>query len=118
MRVGGIIFVKVDSQLYRAKGAFDYNIGVPKKEGVVGHDGVHGYKELPQISFIEGAFTDSEDLNLEALRGITNATVTLELANGKVIVLRDAWEASDGNGNSEEGELEVRFEGMNGEEVR
>jgi hypothetical protein len=117
-RVGGIIFLKSDGELFDAKGEFTYNLGVPKKEGVVGADTVHGYKETPQLPFIEGAITDRKDLDSEKLRKIKDATVTLELANGKVIVIREAWEASDGTGSSEEGELEVRFEGIRGEEIR
>ena len=117
-RVGGIIFIKVDGELFNAKGEFTYNLGLPKREGVVGADVVHGYKETPQVPYVEGAITDQSDLDVEALRKIKDATVTLELANGKVIVIREAWEASDGVGSTDEGELEVRFEGMRGEEIR
>ena len=117
-RVGGIIFLKLDGQLYKAKGSFSYNIGVPKREGIVGHDQVHGYKETPQISFIEGTITDSSQISLEALLGAVGITATLELANGKVIALRDAWFAADGTVTTEEGEIEARFEGMDGEEIR
>lgn len=117
-RVGGLISLKVNGDMYYAKGNFTYNIGVPRKEGIVGADRVHGFKETPQIPFIEGEITDRSDISMEALRKITDATVTLELANGKVIVIRQAWEASEGTGNTEEGNAEVRFEGMSGEEVR
>jgi hypothetical protein len=120
MRVGGIINLKVDGQLYKAKGAFDYDLGIPKKEAVVGMDGTHGYKELPQVSYIEGTITDQSDISFEDLAKITGATVTLELGNGKVIVLREAFFASNSKANSEEGEIEARFESAAGqaEEIR
>ena len=118
MRRGGIIFLNIDGVRHDCKGAFDYNIGAPKRDAIVGHDTVHGYKELPQVSFIEGAITDRGTLALETLLNIKQATVTLELANGKVIVLRDAWFAGEGTGNTEEGEIEVRFEGMSADEIR
>lgn len=118
MRKGGIIFVKVNGAQYSAKGAFDYNIGQPMREAIVGHDAVHGYSEKPQVPFIEGAFTDDSELSLEALLQISDATVTLELGNEKVIVLRNAWFAGEGSVNTEEGEISVRFEGMDGEEIR
>jgi len=51
-RVGGIIFLKVDGEGFQSKGNFTYNIGVPKKEAVVGADGVHGFKETPQSLFL------------------------------------------------------------------
>lgn len=117
-RRGGIIFLKVDSVQYSAKGNFTYNIGAPKREAIVGHDEVHGYKELPQVPFIEGEITDKDDMDLATLLNAKDATVTLELANGKVITLREAWFAGEGTGNTEEGNIPVRFEGLSGEEVR
>lgn len=116
-RIGGIIELKVNSSIYSAKGNFTYNIGRNKKEGVVGADRVHGYKEMPQVPFIEGEITDKSNLDLEALATLDNATVMLRLANGKLIVLRQAWNASESTGNTEEGNIPVRFEGMSGEEV-
>lgn len=117
-RKGGLISLQVAGEIYDAKGNFTYNLGRPKREAIVGHDSVHGYKELPQVPFIEGEITDRGTLDLESLITVENATVTLQLANGKVIVLRDAWFAAEGTGNSEEGNVGVRFEGKSGEEVR
>ena len=117
-RVGGIIFIKVDGELFQAKGEFTYNINPIKRESVVGADTVHGFKEEPKAVFIEGAITDSDELDLEGFQAIRDATVTLELANGKVIVLREAFYASDGDVTTSEGEIQARFEGVRGEEVR
>ncbi|MHC8366297.1 phage tail tube protein [Pseudomonas sp. ZT5P21] len=116
-RVGGIISFKVDGDMYFAKGDFTYNLGKPKREGVVGSDRVHGYKETPQIPFIEGEITDRNEMSLETLLGIKDATITLELANDKVIVLREGWYASEGTVNTGEGNVPARFEGMSAEEV-
>lgn len=117
-RVGGILSLKVNGELYRAKGNFTYNVGKPKKEAVLGEDGVHGYKEMPQVPFIEGEITDSAEISLESLIATTDATATLELANGKVIVVREAFYAGEGTGNSQEGNIDFRMEGVSGEEIR
>lgn len=116
-RAGGQIFIKVDGEQFQAKGSFTYNLGKEKREAIVGSDQVHGFKALPQVPMIEGAITDSDELNLEALLLIRDATIQLELANGKIIVLRDAWYAADGNVTTEEGEIEVKFEGIDAEEI-
>lgn len=116
-RVGGTINFKIDGVIYDAKGNFTYNIGRPKREAVMGTDGVHGYKETPQVSFIEGEITDRVTLNLDELCSITDSSVSLELANGKLIMLSGAWFAGDGTGNTDEGNIGVRFEAKNGEEV-
>ncbi|SDI55384.1 phage tail tube protein [Pseudomonas abietaniphila] len=116
-RIGGIIALKVNGDIYFAKGNFTYNLGKPKREGVVGADTVHGYKETPQVPFIEGEITDRQELSLEDLVTLDDATITLELSNGKVITLSEAWFAGEGTGNTEEGNIACRFEGMSAEEV-
>lgn len=116
-RLSGTIQFQVDGVPYNVVGGFTYNLGRAKREGLVGHDRVHGFKEVPQIPFIEGEIRDQPGLNLSALQSITNATVTLTLAVGKVIVLRDAWYASEGDVGTEEANIAVRFEGLSAEEV-
>lgn len=117
-RIGGTIALKVNGDIYFAKGNFTYNLGKPKREGVIGADTVHGYKETPQIPFVEGEITDRNELSLEDLVTLDEATITLELANGKVIALSEAWYAGEGTGNTEEGNIACRFEGMSCEEVK
>jgi hypothetical protein len=117
-RRGGIIQVKVDGVLYDAKGDFEYNLGRPVREAIIGVDTVHGFKETPQVAFIEGEVTDRGDLDLNALVTLTGATVTLTLASGKVIALSEAWYAGEGTGNTGEGNIGVRFEARVGEEIR
>ena len=117
-RIGGIILLKVDGNQLQAKGSFTYNLGVPKKEMVVGSDGVHGFKETPQVPYIEGAITDLDELDVETLQRTRDATVMLELANSKIIAIEEATYSADGAVTTEEGEIEVRFEGVRGREVR
>jgi len=117
-RVGGIIFFKVDGELFQSKGEFTYNINPNKRESVVGADVIHGFSETPKAIFIEGAITDSDELDLENFLSLRDSTITLELANGKVIVLREAFYAGDGDVTSSQGEIQVRFEAISGEEVR
>lgn len=116
--VGGIIELKVNGEIQNAKGNFKYNLGKQKREAIVGADRVHGYKGLPQAPYIEGEITDRSNLDVEAFLNIDNGTITLSLANGKVIVLKEAWYAADGDIETEEGNIQVRFEGMSAEEVR
>lgn len=114
---GGTAFFKLDGNQHRVKGSWSYNLGLPKRDAIVGHDGVHGFKELPQQPFVEGVITDGADVDLAKLLKTDRATVTLELANGKVITLRDAWYAGEGTVTTEEGEIAVRFEGLSADEV-
>lgn len=109
-RRAGRVYLKVDGTQYDAKGDFSYNLGNDKREAIVGADGIHGYKETPQVAFIEGAITDAPELDLDKLTQADNITVTLELVTGKTIVLANAWFASEGGVTTGEGEIAVRFE--------
>lgn len=121
-RRAGIIQLTVDGERQDAKGNFTYNLGRSIREAVIGSDGVHGFMEKPQVAFIEGEITDRGDLSLDALISTESATVVLQLAIGpngpaKAIVLEQAAFVGEGSGNSEEGNIAVRFESDTGEEV-
>lgn len=116
-RRAGILYLKIDGAILDAKGNFTYNAGMPKREAIVGADTVHGYKETPQVAFIEGEITDRPDLNLKTLAALDDITATLELSNGKVFVIRQGWYAADGNVQTEEGNIQLRIEGKEGEEI-
>ena len=116
-RVDGLISLKIDGNQFNAKGNFTYNLGAPKREGVIGAEAVHGFKETPQLAFVEGEITDNDGLDLKTLLNATDVVVTLQLGTGKVIVLNHAWFAADGTGNTEEGNIGVRFEADGGQEI-
>lgn len=113
----GTLFVKSNGVIIEAVGNFTYRLGLPKREMMVGPDGVHGFKELPQVPFIEGEARDSDELDVAALQNTVDATITLELANGKTIVLREGAYTADGDVQTEEGNIQLRFEGKSAEEV-
>jgi len=116
-RRGGIISLTLSGEILDAKGNFSYNLGQPMREGIVGSDRVHGYSEKPQIPFVEGEITDRFDLDLKnSLFALTDGTITLQVGNGKTVVLRGAWFAGEGNVQTEEGNIAVRFEGEVAEE--
>ena len=117
-RRGGTISFKVNSVLRDAKGSFTYNLGAMMREPVLNADGtVAGYKETPQVPRIEGVITDQRDLILSDFLNLTNETITLELANGKVVDQRNSWYAGSGDVTTEEGEIVVVFHGLSSEET-
>lgn len=118
LRRAGIIQVQINGEIHDAKGNWTYDLGAPKRESIIGADRMHGFKETPKPAFIEGEITDRGSLDLALLVNLDNATVTVNLANGKVIVLRDAFFAGDGVGNTDEANVAVRFEGASAEEIR
>ncbi len=114
----GIIYVKVDGVQYDAKGSFTFNTGGVQRTAIEGADSIHGFATKPVVPFIEGKITDSGNLDVKALKEIEDATVTLELENGKMIVWENAWYAAPGEQSTEEGEIDFRFEARKpGEEI-
>lgn len=111
-RVGGVLYVAANGVRIPVRGSWNIGRGLPKRDGVVGVDGVHGYKEMPQLPFIEGEATVTPDMDVDALLQLQDATITAELANGKTPVLRNAWQAAEGVIATEEGTLPLRFEGL------
>jgi hypothetical protein len=116
-RLAGVHTLQVNGVTINVVGNWTYNLGVAQREGLTGPDGVHGYKETNVIPFIEGEIRDRAELDIAALASTTGATVTLALANGKIIVLREAWAAGEWTGNTEDANLPARFEGKSAQEI-
>lgn len=117
-RKAGFLNVQFNGEVYDAIGSFTYNLGEPKREGLVGPDRVHGYKEMPQVPFIEGEIRDVSNVDVKnSILNAVDATITIKLANGKTVMLRDAWYAGDGDIGTEEANIQIRFEGISAEEI-
>jgi hypothetical protein len=116
-RKGGAIALQVAGVVYQAKGEATYNLGGETRQAVVGQDGIHGYAVQYVVPYIEVTITDDAALDLAALKAVRDVPVALTLANGKVILLSDAWAAGDWEASSGEGEIQARFEARFAEEV-
>lgn len=114
--VGGLLSLTIGGVRRKAKGNFKYNIGDTMKTAVLGADEVHGYSEKPQTPFIEGEITLTPDMVETDITSIRNDEVFLEVA-GRTYVLHEAWFASEGDVETEEGNMGIKFEGMSMERV-
>jgi hypothetical protein len=116
-RIAGVAFLKVDGAQFPLHGNFTVSPSAVERAGIAGQDYVHGYQELPRIPFIEGDVSLDPALSMEDIEAVTNATVTAELANGRVYVLREAWCKSALELNTREGTVRIRFEGTSCDEI-
>jgi hypothetical protein len=116
-RIAGVAYLKVDGAQFSIAGKFKYQVNRVKRETLVGQDGVHGYKEMPVEPYISGDVRDMPGSRVRRLEDIVDATITLELANGKTVVLRNAWWADASEVDTEEGTYPVKFCGLDGEEL-
>lgn len=113
-RIAGVATVRIDGAQMALKGKFKYQINRVKRERLVGQDGVHGYKEMPEAPHITGEVMDMPGTRVRRLEDIVNATIQLDLANGKTIVLRNAWWEDASEVDTEEGSYPVKFCGLEG----
>jgi hypothetical protein len=117
-RRGGLIRVTTAGIQQDCLGDATYNLGVPKRTAVLKADGrPGGYTEEGQVPFIEVDVLDRPDLDLKAFLGVSDATVTVDLANGKSVVLSHAWYAGEGTGESKNGSVKSRWEGLEAVEI-
>ena len=118
MRLGGIFYLKIDGKMIvTTEGEFTYNLGKPKRQAEKnGALGVAGFSAEAQVPYIDGEIYDTPTIDVESILDLENATVTIELFNGKTVILTRASYCGDGEINTK-GRLKVRFEGMEAELV-
>lgn len=118
-RVAGIIEIKADGGSLAATGTFSINLGLTKREGQLGANGRNqGYKETGQLPFIKGMVRDLSSVNFTTdIHGITDATITLQAANGKTYMWEKAYYCADGDGDTEEGTWQLEFEAEDASEI-
>ncbi|SRR5579859_316823 len=114
-RLAGTASLTIDGVAYSVSGDFAYNPGSVSRETLSGMDAVHGYKEKPMAPYIVATIRDSGGLTVADFNAMTNNTISAQLANGKLIIGRNMWTVGDAQEvKSEEGTLEVRWEGFQG----
>lgn len=116
-RIGGTIFVKADGVALQAKGSWTIQPGTPEREMIAGADGIHGFKEMPRAPVVSGQITDSSELDVKALFNLTDASIVIELSNGKVFSLENSAYTGSAESTTEEGEISVEFSGLKGQYI-
>lgn len=116
--IAGKCYIKVNGTQFNLRGNMTISIGNEEKEPIVGLDKFHGLKVVPRASFLECDITDTADLDVEALENIQDATITVELVNGKTAVLRNAFQTNALELKAEDGVMTVKFQAPKGEWIK
>src|SRR4051794_27000415 len=90
-RLAGVAFLSVDGRNYMLAGDLEWSPSRVTRETLIGMDAVHGYSEKPYAGFIKATLRDAAGLTIADFNAMTNVTVTIELANGKVVTGRNMW---------------------------
>jgi hypothetical protein len=117
-RLGGVSFWYRGGRQMALRGNFTVSPGTSVRTGVAGLDRPHGFIEEPRVPFMEGDVSLEPGTNVGDIHAIDDETITAELANGSVFVLRNAWHATAIEINAHDGMFRVRFEGMSAKEFQ
>ncbi len=117
MRLAGIISLSVDGVIQACAGDFTFNLGTPLREALVGPDNVHGYKETPQVPFIEGDLRYTPNFDIKAFYNKSGIDAQLKLATGETFVFIDGWVCGEGTIGTSEATMAFRFEAKSAEKV-
>ena len=109
-RLGGIAYIAVDGQNYLLRGELTYSPGNIARETVIGQDVVQGFLEKPRPPFISGTLSDSDGLTVSDFNAMTSVTVTLQLANGKMVTGNNMWTVEAQEVDTAEGKFAVKWE--------
>lgn len=113
-RIAGTVFLSADGLTLPLVGSFEYSSATVVREVKIGMDTVHGYSQKPKTSFFAGVIRDMGNVTVEGLNAMVNVQLYAELANGKKVRGRDMVQVGEISAKSEEGEIEVRWEGAEG----
>jgi uncharacterized protein YlzI (FlbEa/FlbD family) len=116
-RIAGIAFLKVDGNIYPLRGNLTVSPSTVERAMLAGQDFIHGYSEMPRIPAISGDVSLDPALSMEDVERLVDVTVTAELANGKVYVLREAACTAALDLNTREGTTRVVFQGISCDEI-
>jgi|SRR5882724_6981813 uncharacterized protein YlzI (FlbEa/FlbD family) len=117
VRIAGTAFLKVNGAQLPLKGNFTVSPGSLERAMIAGQDYVHGFSELPRVPYIEGDISSLPDVLFEDLEAMVDVTVTAELNNGRVYVLKEAACKSAVTINTRDGQATIRWEGTSCEEI-
>lgn len=110
-RIGGdVCYIKADGINLTVSGDMTTGGGFDERESKVkGY-----YTEKETIPFISGTIINSKEVSLEQLYAATNATITVDLKNGKTRILRNAYIVGTIEENHTDGTVSLKWEGIKG----
>lgn len=112
-RLAGITTASVNGQVISVT-EFSWSPGTVKRESMTSLSGVDGYSEMPRAPYIAGKFRDSQSNSVTAFNGMADATVVVQLANGKQIVGHNLWNTAETDVAGAEATFDFKFEGAAG----
>ena len=111
-RIAGTCYVNADGAQMALSGEVTIDRKDTEKKPMTGLSGNVGFSETPRMPSIEVEIFQTEDTNVDSILDMEDGTVTAELANGKVWILRNAYVEGAPTVNASESKMTIKFEGI------
>ena len=93
---------------------FSWDPGTVERETMNSLSGTDGFSEKPVAAYISGKFRDNSGVSVTAFTQTRDATVVVQLANGKQIVGHNLWYIGRAGVSGSDATFDFRFEGAAG----
>ena len=118
MRIAGTAYVDANGLTFEVVGSCELQPSKIKRTPIVAGGKTVGYKEEPITPYVDFEAATIKGLSTQQIDAITDATVTVELANGANYIYRNAWTAGELKIDAAEGKVgKVHFDAMDCEEI-
>jgi hypothetical protein len=108
---GGIALFKVNGAQLALRGSAVIMPQTTKRTAITNQDGTVVFTVTPVAPGFKMNLSDSTSVSTAALAGIADATLQLQLTNGKTYSLTNASQTGDMEHNTEDGSISVEFTG-------
>jgi hypothetical protein len=112
-KIAGVAWLTVAGVQMALRGNFTVSHSMVERTMLAGQDGIHGYQELPRVPYIEADLSTTPAFDITTLDQQTDITVVAQLANGWTFNMSDAICKAALEQNTRDGQVRVRWEGMN-----
>lgn len=112
-RLAGITAFSVNGTAFPVT-EFVWDPAVVENETMFSLSGADGFNQKPVAPFISGKFRDSSAVSVTSFTNMTNATVVVQLANGKQIQGHNLWYTGRPGVSGADATFDFKFEGVAG----
>jgi hypothetical protein len=114
MKIAGTAHIKIDGVSYSSSITEGYSIKIQtnKPEPIMADDGGIHYKEVPVADTISGTLLTTGDFDPMVIVNARNATVQVQLNNGKTAILRNAMFSGDPEIDTMTGTFKCEWSGI------
>lgn len=108
--IGGTVKVVIDGVSYEVGESVSYSDQEWVNETKVGHSGARHHTRKRRAPFVEFELLTTSELSMQDLDDLQDATVVVDLANGRSLTYPNARKVGESDWDATEGTGTVRFE--------